>query len=141
MKQIIQIHLEHKKNVIRSIEIPSNSSLKDLHDKIIESLSLNKNEMASFYITNNNLELIKEIPLFQIDEKDNLMKHMQQVKIKDIFSNIGDKLIYIYDFMIMWRFLISYIEKVETSTKSIKIIKSIGKMPKKAPEIIFESNE
>ena len=141
MKQIIQIHLEHKKNVIRSIEIPSNSSLKDLHDKIIESLSLNKNEMASFYITNNNLELIKEIPLFQIDEKDNLMEHMQQVKIKDIFSNIGDKLIYIYDFMIMWRFLISYIEKVETSTKSIKIIKSIGKMPKKAPEIIFESNE
>ena len=97
--------------------------------------------MASFYITNNNLELIKEIPLFQIDEKDNLMEHMQQVKIKDIFSNIGDKLIYIYDFMIMWRFLISYIEKVETSTKSIKIIKSIGKMPKKAPEIIFESNE
>ena len=141
MKQIIQIHLEHKKNVIRSIEIPSNCSLKDLHDKIIESLSLNKNEMASFYITNNNLELIKEIPLFQIDEKDNLMEHMQQIKIKDVFSNIGDKLIYIYDFMIMWRFLISYIEKVETSTKSIKIIKSIGKMPKKAPEIIFESNE
>ena len=139
MKHIIRIQLEHKTDVIREIEIPSSKSLKDLHDTIIKSLNLNKNEIASFYMTNEELELLEEIPLFKINEEDNSMCDMSEVKIESVFQAINNQLIYIYDFLKMWRFLISCSSTTKDASKEIKIIDIIGKMPEEAPDIIFES--
>ena len=139
MKHIIRIQLEHKTDVIREIEIPSSKSLKDLHDTIVTSLNLNKNEIASFYMTNEELELLEEIPLFKINEEDNSMCDMSEMKIASVFQTINNQLIYIYDFLKMWRFLISCSTTTKDESKEIKIINSIGKMPEEAPEIIFES--
>jgi hypothetical protein len=52
MSHIIRIYLEHKEDVIREVEIPSNKILEDLHFTIIELLNLNK--MASFDMTNED---------------------------------------------------------------------------------------
>ena len=141
MKHIIQVHLEHKTDVIRDIEIPSNKSLEDLHHAIIDSLELNKNQMASFYMTNEELELLQEIPLFKIDEKDNSMLNMSEITIASVFPKINNQLIYVYDFLEMWRFLISYSKKTKHKSETIDIINSIGKMPEKAPEIIFKTEQ
>jgi hypothetical protein len=141
MKHIIQIHLEHKTDVIRDIEIPSEKSLEDLHDVIIGSLELDKNEMASFYMTNEKFELLQEIPLFKIDEKDNSMLDMSEITIASVFTKIDSQLIYVYDFLKMWRFLISYSKETENKSETINVINSIGKMPKEAPEIIFEAEK
>ena len=134
----IQVVLEHKNDVIRNIEIPSKKTLEDLHYAIIESLKLNKNEIASFYITNKNLDLLNEIPLFKIDEKTNFT--MSKIKIETIFENIDTQLLYIYDFLHMWRFSVSLISKKENTSNTSIVTNSIGKMPKKVPEIIFQSN-
>lgn len=139
MKYLIKIYLEHKNNVVREIAIPSKYTLKDLHNTIIDSLELDKNQIASFYTTNEELQLIKEIPCFKINENDTSTLDMSEILIESIFLDVNSKLIYIYDFLKMWRFLISYSEKVDDSSQSIKIIKSIGIMPKDSPEIIFES--
>ena len=139
MKYIIRIQLEHKTDVIREIEIASSKSLKDLHDTIVKSLNLNENEIASFYMTNEELELLEEIPLFKINEEENSMYDMSEMKIESVFQTINNQLIYIYDFLKMWRFLISCSTIKQDESKKIKIINSIGKMPKEAPEIIFES--
>ena len=139
MKHIIRLQLEHKTDVIRDIEIPSNKSLEDLHYTIIDSLKLDENEMASFYITNEELELLDEIPLFKIDNEDNSMVNMSKITISSVFQEINSQLIYIYDFLNMWRFLISYSKEIESKSEKIKVINSIGKMPKEAPEIIFEA--
>jgi len=141
MKHIIQVQLEHKTDVIRDIEIPSNKSLEDLHYTIIDSLKLDKNEMASFYMTNEELELLDEIPLFKIDNEDNSMVNMSKITIASVFQEINSQLIYIYDFLNMWRFLISYSKEIESKSEKIEVINSIGKMPKEAPEIIFEAKK
>ena len=141
MKHVIQIHLEHKTNVIRNIEIPSSKSLEDLHYTIIDSLELDKNEMASFYMTNEEFELLQEIPLFKIDEKDNSILDMSEITIASVFTKIDSQLIYIYDFLKMWRFLISYSKEIENESEEIEVINSIGEIPKEAPEIIFEAEE
>lgn len=137
MNHIIRIHLEHKTDVIRDIKIPSNKSLKELHYAIINALAIKNNEMASFYITNDKLELLQEIPLFKIDEKDNLMLDMNEITISSIFPDLNSQLIYIYDFLKMWRFLISYEKETKDNTKSIEVTNSIGYMPEEAPEIVF----
>jgi hypothetical protein len=141
MKHIIRIQLEHKTDVIRDIEIPSNESLEELHYTIIDSLKLDKNEMASFYMTNEKFEILQEIPLFKIDEEDNSMLNMREITIASVFPKINSQLIYIYDFLKMWRFLVSYSKETENKSKKIEVINSIGKMPKEAPEIIFEAEK
>ena len=73
MKYSITIYLESKEDVIRKIEVDSKISLLEFHQFIKESFKLQNDELASFYITNNELELLKEIPLVTFEENlDNL---------------------------------------------------------------------
>ena len=139
MKHTIRIQLEYKFDVIRDIEIPSEKSLKCLHYAIISSLKLDKNEIASFYLTNEELEILQEIPLFRIDDKDESIIDMSEIKIESVLHEPNSQLIYVYDFLKMWRFLISHTKKTEDKSQHVKVINSIGNMPKEAPEINFES--
>ena len=140
MKHIIQIHLEHKTDVLREIEILTNNSLKDLHNMIKKTLKLEDNQMASFYKTNEEFELLKEIPLFKIDEKDIHMPDMSEMTISSAFPKANSKLIYVYDFLKMWRFLATYSRNSMSKSKTNRIIKNIGDMPIDAPDVIFEAD-
>ena len=138
MKSIIQVHLEYKKDVIRDIEINSASNLEKLHHAIISAFELDKNELASFYITNDEFELIQEIPLFSVEDKENSMLGMSDIILSSILKTEGSQLLYVYDFMKMWRFLITLTEITEEKITTSKCIKSVGKMPENAPEISFK---
>lgn len=140
MNIVLQIYLEHKNDVIRNIEIDSEKSLEELHYEIIKSLNLNKREMASFYMTDEEFNLLKEIPLFKIDEKEVGACEMKEISITSVFPNINSQLIYVYDFMKMWRFLVTYISKSENNKDHSKVIYQVGKMPESETEIYFESN-
>ena len=141
MKSTIQIHLEYKEDVIRDIEIASSSNLEDLHSAIITAFGLDKNELASFYMTNEDFELLQEIPLFSVDDKENSMLGMNEVILSSILTEEGAQLLYIYDFMKMWRFLITLTEANEEEITETKCIKSIGDMPEDAPEISFKAEK
>jgi hypothetical protein len=141
MRSVIQIHLEYKEDVIRDIEISSTSNLEELHYAIITAFELEKNELASFYMTNEDFELLQEIPLLSIDEKENPMLGMNEVIISSILTKQGSQLLYVYDFMKMWRFLITLTEKKEEIISEPKCVKSVGEMPEDAPEITFEAEK
>ena len=141
MKSIIQVHLEYTKDVIRDIEINSASNLEELHKAIVSAFLLDKNELASFYITNDEFELLQEIPLLSIEDKENSMLAMSDVIISSIIKEVGTQLLYVYDFMKMWRFLITLTEITEDQITTAKCIKSIGVMPQDAPEISFKSEK
>jgi hypothetical protein len=141
MKNTIQIHLEYKEDVIRDIEIASTSSLEDLHFAIIAAFELDQNELASFYMTNEDFELLQEIPLLSVDDKENSMLGMNEVILSSILTQEGAQLLYVYDFMKMWRFLISLIEVTEEKITESKCVKSLGVIPKDAPEITFEAEK
>ena len=141
MKNIIQVHLEYKKDVIRDIEIKSNSNLEELHHAIISAFELDKNELASFYITNHEFELLQEIPLFRVEDKENSMLGMSDIILSSILKEKGTQLLYVYDFMKMWRFLITLTEIIEDEMINTKCINSVGIMPENAPEISFKSEK
>ena len=141
MTKIIRIHLEHKDDIIRDIAISSDKTLEDLHFEIIDSLKLDKNEMASFYMTNDEFELLQEIPLFKIDDKEISMLGMNEITVGAVFPEVNSQLLYVYDFLKMWRFSITFTEDSENETTDNICIKSIGEMPKEAPEIQFEAKK
>ena len=133
MKYSIRVILESKEDVIRNIEINSDCLLSELHYYLIECFDLNKNELASFYTTNDELEIIDEIPLISFEERSS---NMQNTKLEEVLDEHNHNIIYVYDYMKMWRFLIELKSKdVDFNIK--KCVSKIGKMPKEAPEINF----
>lgn len=66
---------------------------------------------------------------------------MNKLSINEIFSN-HYKLLYVNDFLIMWRFMIEAVEKDENNTiDSPEVFLSFGKMPEDAPQVQFVSEE
>ena len=139
MKYSITIYLESKEDIIRKVEIDSQNSLLELHILIVDSFTLHKNELASFYTTNNDLELLEEIPLFSFEE-NNKSLNMENTTIESVLDIKSNRLIYIYDYMLMWRFLVELTDN-KGEIKKTACIKSIGEIPKEAPEIIFDKSE
>ena len=137
---------KNKKGLFVHIKFEAKDQLvKDLEKKLtIENSILrfltvkyDKLDLQKEYFTNEKLDLKQEIPLFNIDENENI--EMSNIKIKSAFCNINDQLIYVYDFLKMWRFLVTYEKTSKRENEETKVIYSVGEMPKKAPEIIFKS--
>lgn len=141
MKYLIQVILEYKDDVIRNIEISSESTLEDLHYAIIDSLDLDKHEIASFYLTNDNFELLNEIPLYSMNEEVRPAESMKETAISSVLTTAGSQLIYVYDFLNMWRFLVQLNKCEGVKIEHPKCIHKIGEMPKEAPEIQFEAEK
>ncbi|MGY8932060.1 MAG: IS1096 element passenger TnpR family protein [Flavobacteriales bacterium] len=139
MKYSITIYLESKEDIIRKVEIDSQNSLLELHKLIVDSFKLHKNELASFYSTNHDLELLEEIPLIAFEE-NNKSSNMENTTIENILDIKSNRLIYIYDYMLMWRFLVELTDNKGKIQKSV-CIKSVGEIPKEAPEIIFDQSD
>ena len=137
MKYNIRVILESKEDVIRNIEINSDCLLSELHYYLIECFDLNKNELASFYTTNDELEIIDEIPLISFEEKSS---NMDNTNLELILSEDNINLIYVYDYMKMWRFLIQ-LKSIEENFDFKKCTNKIGEMPKDAPEINFSEDQ
>ena len=130
-------------DIFRDIEIYKTNSLEEFHETIINSFGFINNEMASFYISDNEWNQGEEISLFNFGDESKETKLMSSVAINQVINNENNKLIYIYDFLNMWVFLIELIEVAE-EIKGVNypnIIFSKGKLPEKAPEKKFESKK
>jgi hypothetical protein len=130
-------------DIFRDIEIYKTNSLEEFHETIINSFGFINNEMASFYISDNEWNQGEEISLFNFGDESKETKLMSSVAINQVINNENNKLIYIYDFLNMWVFLIELIEVAE-EIKGINypnIIFSKGELPEKAPEKKFESKK
>ena len=128
-------------DIFRDIEINKKDTLVEFHKSIITSFGFSNNEIASFYLSDNQWNQGEEISLFSFEDQDN--KLMSDVLINDVINNKKNKLIYVYDFLHMWTFLIELIEVAE-GIKGIdypNIIFSKGEIPEKAPEKKFESEK
>ena len=136
----IRIILDTKEDIIRDIEIENNSTFKDLHLEILKSFQFDGNEMASFYLSNDNWIQGKEISLssFQGEDEDELI--MENCSLDSIIDENQKKFIYIYDFLNLWTFFIEIFEinSIIKDEKYPKLIFSLGKIPEKAPDKNFE---
>lgn len=137
----IRIILDVKKDVIRDLIVDKTINLEEFHFTIAKAFGFKGQEMASFYQTTTNWEQGEEIPLFDMSENGNSIA-MDSFLVSDIFKNVGDKLIYVYDFMAMWTFFVELSEIIETPEEGLpKIALSFGNVPDEAPEKEFKSEK
>lgn len=130
----LSIVLDHKIDIFREINICSNSTLLTLHKYIVEIFNLEKNEMAAFYHTDDDWEQGQEIPLVSMRNNE---KEMKDLFLCDIFTT-KQRLLYINNFLLMWRFMIDVIEVDEKNIiKQPMTVLSFGTLPEESPNIQF----
>lgn len=130
-------------DIFRDIEIRKTDTLEDLHNTITQSFGFDGTEMASFYVSDDQWNQGEEISLFDMSEGINSVKLMNETTLDDIVDDAKTKLIYVYDFLSMWTFLIELAEIVE-ETDSIdypNLMFVHGQIPNDAPEKTFEADD
>ena len=134
-----RIILDTHEDVFRDIEIEENANFEDFHNAITQAFGFGGQEMASFYTSNDQWEQNEEIALFDMSEEANPVKVMGETILEDVVSKHETKLIYIYDFLNMWTFLVELAEIVEPETGMIypNLMFAHGEIPDEAPEKEF----
>lgn len=133
----IRIVLDAEDDVIRTLLVDHHINLENLHQTITKSFNFEGFEMASFYKTDNEWNEGEEIPLFDMSESG-AGNSMQNCFVSDLIPNVGDKLIYVYDFLKMWTFYVETIDVTSSTQEDLpKVILSVGEIPKEAPEKEF----
>jgi len=130
-------------DIFRDIEIRETDSLEDLHNTITQSFGFDGLEMASFYISNDEWDQGEEISMFDVSEGNSAVRLMSETILNDVVHESQTKLIYVYDFMSMWTFLVELAEIVEEAEGADypNLMFVHGQIPDTAPEKMFEAED
>lgn len=99
-------------------------------------------EVASFYTCDETWNQEEEISLFDTGDVIGEQKIMSDYLLSDILNKENTKIIYVYDFINMWTFLVELaaIEEPVTGNTYPETIFSHGEIPDEAMEKNFESD-
>ncbi|MDD4515449.1 hypothetical protein [Massilibacteroides sp.] len=84
----------------REIKIDSSATFLDLHNAILDSVNYAKDQMASFFICEEDWSKQTEITLIEMDtssEVDNYL--MEDTRLEDLLEDEHQKLLYVFDYM------------------------------------------
>ena len=136
--------LDHdsKEDIFRDIEIRKTDTFEDLFNVLTQSFGFDGSEMASFYVSNDEWYQGQEIALFDMGENEDI-RLMNETTIEDVVDEDQTKLIFIYDFLNMWTFLVELGEIVEEAqgTDYPNLMFVCGQVPSEAPEKQFEADQ
>lgn len=129
-----RVLLDNSENeeIFRDILVSSEHTFSDFYNAIIDAFFFRGDQLASFYVSNNNWDKGREISLMDMDlsESPEAPLTMSDTQLGDIVVSEDQKFILVYDFLKMWCFLIDLVE-VESadSIDQPEIALSIGISP------------
>ncbi|MEM0518380.1 IS1096 element passenger TnpR family protein [Aequorivita flava] len=138
-----RVILDTHEDVFRDIEINASASLEDFHNAITQSFGFDGLEMASFYISNDLWEEGEEISLFDVSDEEGGTRVMNETYLEDVVDENSTRLLYVYDFLNMWTFMVELADIAEAETGQIypNLMYSHGQIPEEAPEKEFIAEE
>lgn len=137
-----RVILDTEEDVFRDIAILADDTLEDLHNAIVNAFDFDGLELASFYTCDNQWNQDQEIPLFDTGDVPGEVKTMSDYPLTSILDENHTKIIYVYDFMNMWTFLVELaaIEDIEAGETYPNTLFSHGLMPAEAGSKNFEAD-
>ena len=138
-----RVILDAKEDVFRDIEIQEDATFEDFHNAIIQAFGFDGMEMASFYVSDDEWNQGAEISQFDVSDGQDSIQLMNETTLDSILSEEQLRMIYVYDFMTMWTFLIELAEIADPLTGQIypNLLFSHGVLPDSAPDKQFEVDE
>ncbi len=137
-----RVILDAEDDVFRDIAILKEDTLEDLHNAIVNAFGFDGLEIASFYTCDNQWNQENEISLFDTGDVIGEQKIMSDYPLSEILNKENTKIIYVYDFLNMWTFLVELaaIEELTIGNIYPETLFSHGEMPNDAPEKDFEAS-
>ena len=138
-----RVILDAEDDVFRDIEIMADNTLEDLHNVILQSFGFDGTEMASFYISDDDWNQGEEISQFDMAEGGSSIRLMNETTLDDVVSESQTKLIYVYDFLSMWTFLVELAEIAEPDPQMDypNLMFVHGQLPMAAPDKEFKAED
>ena len=132
-----------EEDIFRDIEIRKTDTLEDLHNTITQSFGFDGSEMASFYLSDDDWNQGQEISLFNLSEGLDTVALMSKTVIDTVVDIERTKLIYVYDFLSMWTFLVELGEIVKEAegTDYPNLMYVHGHIPDEAPVKEFSADD
>ena len=133
--------LDAEDDVFRDIAIHKEDTLEDLHNAIVNAFGFDGMEVASFYTCDDTWNQEDEIPMFDSGDIPGEQKTMADYYLNDVLDLEQTKIIYVYDFINMWTFLVELaaIEEPVIGETYPALLFSHGELPAEAIEKQFEA--
>ena len=137
-----RVILDAEEDIFRDIAILAEDTLEDLHNAIFNSFGFDGMEVASFYTCDETWNQEEEIPMFDTGDVLGEQKTMSDYQLVDLLDQENTKIIYVYDFINMWTFLVELatVEEQVAGNMYPETIFSHGEMPDEAMEKNFEAD-
>lgn len=130
---VLRVVVDTEEDIFRDIEIRADQNFEELHDAIIKSFEFGGDQMASFYMSNDNWEKGQEIGLMDLSafDGDNSTPSMKSTSISNFLTDRHQKMLYVYDFLKMWIFYVEVIaiNDAPTSESFPKVVREFGAAP------------
>ncbi|MEN8928872.1 MAG: hypothetical protein ABF242_03780 [Flavobacteriales bacterium] len=99
-----------EENAFRDIVVDSSSNFETLHKSVVDAFNFRGDQVASFYLSNDDWDKGQEIGLMDMTGESADFLEMRETTIEDQVDEVGQKLLYVYDFLSMWCFFLELVE-------------------------------
>lgn len=139
-----------KNEIFRDIVINENDHFESLYRAILDAYHFSHDQLASFYLSNENWDRGHEIALFDMafgEDPDQISPGVMSTSVLcDHMLESDQKIILVHDFIRMWIFLIELIEVVDETPEHPRLVLSVGNAPAETSktgeeELFFETEE
>ncbi len=145
LKFRVLLDTEQESEIFRDIIIDENDNFESLYNAIISSFRFQGDQMASFYISNDNWDKGHEISLMDMNYGDESIDEVASVMsgavLRDFMEFPDQKVILVYDFLRMWIFLIELIEKSDEVVEAPQTLLAVGMAPPEDSRIVQLEDE
>lgn len=129
-----RVLIDHTSEAFRDIEIGSDQSFLELHRAIKEAFGFKGEEMACFYVSDEEWGKGPEIPLADLGfaEEGGLPPPlMEEVYISDHMRSTRQRFVYAYDYLNMWMFLVELIGAGDPDPEKEypRVVLAVGEAP------------
>jgi hypothetical protein len=129
-----RVLIDHPSEAFRDIEIGSEQSFLDLHTAIKDAFAFIGQEMACFYVSDEEWGKGPEIPLADLGfgmDGEAAPALMDEVHISDHIRSTQQRFLYVYDFLHLWVFMVELIgaEDPKPAVTYPRVIMSMGNAP------------
>lgn len=142
---IFKTNLFHDKKIIRGVEVPGNVSLYKLAEAITNVYGFNfdhcfgffsKIGESSYFNSEGKYELFTDLIEEGEDIEPTGADSVKKTKINEVWENLGDKMMFLFDYGDNWRFVVELkgFGVKQPKQKYPRVLQSVGKAPEQYPD-------
>jgi len=128
---VFRVLIDYEKDVFRDIQLKPTHTFAEFHTAIQDAFGFDHQQMASFYMSNDDWDKGEEIAMEHISESQtNPLMH--ETTIDQLANTKGQKLVYVSDFLLMWCFFIELVKIEDANLVSVypNVSHRFGEAPK-----------